>query len=90
MKSTTVRNVSATLDLPEIQLDNVSEEISSQHAEQTKNTITSSRSAYANKISTKSTVNANSQSLVDPTLTGMVPDANATLDLLKEMEPVFS
>jgi hypothetical protein len=90
MKSTMAKNVSVTLDLPEIQLDNVSEEISSQHVELMKNMIASSRFACADKISTESTVNVNSQSLVDRTLTGMVPDANVTLDLLKEMEPVFS
>lgn len=90
MKSTTAKNVSVTLDLPEIQLDNASEEISSQHVEQMKNTMASSRFACANKTSTESMVNANSQSLVERTRTGMVPDANAILDLLKEMEPAFS
>lgn len=90
MKSTTAKNVSATLDLPEIQLDNVSEEISSQHVELMKNTIASSRFACADQISTESMVNANSQSLVERILTGMVPDANVTLDLSKEMELAFS
>ena len=50
----------------------------------------STKSASVNKISTESTANASSQSLVEPTHTGTVPDVNAALDSSKEMEPAFS
>ena len=47
------------------------------------------KSVFANKISTESTANASSQSPVEATHTGTVPDVNVTLDSSKEMESVF-
>lgn len=87
---TTVKIACVMLDSPETQLDNVSEEISFPHVEPMKSMIVSSRFVCVNKTSTESTVNASSQSLVNLTHTGTVPDANATLDSLREMEPAFT
>jgi hypothetical protein len=54
------------------------------------NSTISSRFACVEKTTTESTANAKFQSLVEPTHTGTVPNANATLDLFPKTAIVFS
>lgn len=90
MKFTTDSSVSATSDMPEMPLDNVPEEISFHHAGQMNNTTTCTKFACANQTTTESMDNVKSQSLVEPTLTGMVSNANAILDTSQSIVNAFS
>jgi len=90
MKFTTVLSVSAISDMPEMPLDNVPEEISFHHVDQMSNTTTCTKYVCANQTTTESMDNVKSQSLVDPTLTGMVSNVNAILDTSQSIVNAFS
>ncbi len=79
-KFTTVRTVCAISDLAETLLENVSKKTSFHPVDWMKSMTASKKFVSAKKITTESTVNVSSQSPVEPTHTGMVPNVNAILD----------